>query len=118
MAITSSTFQKVAAQLYDFSRIHAPKVNVTVGFTAAHATLVHEDLSRTYRNGEAKFLQKAINLNIADVDTIVEAELKAGKTMKQAMYKSGEFVLSDAQAIVPVDTGELRDSGFIRVRDA
>ncbi len=118
MAITASNFQKVAAQLYDFSRIHAPKVNVTVGFSAAHATLVHEDLSRSYRNGEAKYLEKAIRYNAANIDSLVEMELRNGKTMSQAMYKAGEFVLADAKGIVPVDTGELRDSGFVRVRDA
>lgn len=36
---------------------------VSVGFTAAYALAVHEDLQATHEVGEAKFLEKAIQRN-------------------------------------------------------
>lgn len=40
---------------------------VLVGYTAAYAPYVHEDLEATHEVGEAKFLEKAIKMNHARI---------------------------------------------------
>jgi hypothetical protein len=46
---------------------------------------------------------------------IVAAEMKNGATLVEAERKAAERLLAVSQTLVPVDTGNLRDSGFIEV---
>jgi hypothetical protein len=46
---------------------------------------------------------------------IVAAEMKNGATLIEAERKAAERLLAVSQTLVPVDTGNLRDSGFIEV---
>lgn len=55
-----------------------PNKTVEVGFTAAYAAPVHEDLEATHTNGEAKFLEKSLSRNIKKVLEDVRKEASVG----------------------------------------
>jgi hypothetical protein len=43
-------------------------------------------------------------------------DVKDGMKIRDAMKKLGETLLAASQELVPVETGELRDSGFVQIR--
>jgi hypothetical protein len=88
---------------------------VSVGFSAPYAVFVHEDLTAFHSNGVAKFLETPMRTMHQELAGIVGAEVRGGATLVEAERKAAERLLVASQAIVPVDSGNLRDSGFVSV---
>jgi hypothetical protein len=88
---------------------------VAVGYRAEYAVAVHEDLTAYHPNGTAKYLETPMRAMHQELAGIVAAEMKNGATLIEAERKAAERLLAVSQTLVPVDTGNLRDSGFIEV---
>lgn len=48
---------------------------------------------------------------------IVAEQMAAGKSLVEAELAAAEFLKVESQAIVPVKTGHLRDSAFVKVEE-
>lgn len=93
-----------------------PTVSLRIGYTAFYALRVHEDLMMNHPNGgEAKFLEKAIRRNNAEITDIVSREIRNGQSLSEALFKAGEMIVAESTKLVPVDTGYLRDSWYIQI---
>ena len=95
----------------------ARRENVTyiVGFTAAYAIYVHEDMTARHAAGtRAKYLEEPARGKQHEMRTIVKEGMRRGLTLSQAILQAALYLLGEAQSIVPVDTGNLRASGFVR----
>jgi uncharacterized protein (DUF1501 family) len=89
---------------------------VSVGFSAPYSVFVHEDLTAYHAGGgQAKYLESPLRAMHQELAGIVAAEMKNGATLVEAERKAAERLLAVSQTLVPVDTGNLRDSGFIEV---
>jgi hypothetical protein len=88
----------------------------TVGFSAPYALYVHEDLSKVHPVGQAKFLEEPARTKALDLATTVNQTLRNGKTIDEALLAAANQLLGFAKALVPVDTGFLRDSGYVNVK--
>lgn len=88
---------------------------LVIGFSAAYAIYVHENLEVVHTNGQAKFLETVLRRNRAYYAKIVADKIRQKKGLKFAMLAAGRAVLRDAQELVPVDTGNLKESGFVQV---
>jgi len=90
---------------------------VVVGFTQNYAIYVHENLEAYHLVGQAKFLeQPARELSQGGVlSRIVVEVMRQGKTMMQGLLLAGLRIQREAQRLVPVDTGALKNSAFTRV---
>jgi hypothetical protein len=89
---------------------------VSVGFSAPYATLVHEDLTAYHAGGgQAKFLEEPLRTMHQELAGIVASEMKGGATLVEAERRAAERLLAMSQTLVPVDTGNLRDSGYVSV---
>jgi hypothetical protein len=94
-------------------------VLAVVGYSAPHAVYVHEigPPDRNYKQGKShKFLERPMR---EEKDTVIEI-LKSGVSgdqvsMRDSLRRAGNHLLKKSKEIVPVDTGELRDSGFVHV---
>lgn len=91
----------------------APRVEV--GYDAPYALYVHEDLSARHAVGAAKFLERPMREGSRDLAALIEARIAAGATLAAALRAAGDELLRRSQALVPVDTGRLRNSGRVRV---
>lgn len=112
------------------------EASVAVGFSAAYALFVHENLEaahgavynekyaediaagRKHSRGEAqqaKFLEQPLRENRSKYAKIIATALKQGKTMAQALLLGGLALQRDSQRITPVDKGFLRASAFTRL---
>lgn len=103
---------------------------VLVGYTAAYALYVHENLEMKLKGqprshgkglywdpqgrGQAKFLEQPARENQTRYAEIVKAKLLEGKTLAQALLVAGLALQRDSQELVPIDTGNLRASAFTR----
>lgn len=110
------------------------KVSVLVGFTAAYALFVHENVEMKGRGqprrkpskgnywdppgrGQAKFLEEPARVLSRELVEIAYKVLKQGKTLLQALLIAGLRLQREAQLRVPVDTGALKASAFTRPDD-
>lgn len=130
------------------------KNKVTIGYTAAYALYVHENLEMKLKGqprdprlranksgrrvnpprnrqvnpqglywdphgiGQSKFIETPMRQHQGNMAKIVENAMRAGSTLLKALILAGMFLLRESQKLVPVDTGNLKASGFIRVNDS
>jgi hypothetical protein len=45
---------------------------------------------------------------------IIETHVKAGGTLREALLAAGHALLDESKRLVPVNTGTLRDSGYVK----
>jgi hypothetical protein len=108
------------------------KVVVAVGFNAAYAIWVHENMemwppgmrlagiprpTKGYYwdpqgRGQPKFLETPARYLRAELAKIVLDYMKAGVPLPKAMFIAGLRLQREAQQLVPVDTGNLKASAF------
>lgn len=88
--------------------------NVEVGYSAYYAVYVHEDLRANHTNGQAKFLEDAVKFFGSDLVLQVENEVRKGTSLDLAVFRAAADLLAASKTIVPVRTGFLRDSGYVR----
>lgn len=107
--------------------------SVIVGFTAAYALWVHENLEMKWKGlprrppgkgyywdpqiAGPKFLENPARdlSNSGELSRILTSVVRSGKTVMQGLLVCGMRILREAQQRVPVDTGVLKASGFVRV---
>ena len=90
-------------------------LSVAVGYTAGYALRVHEDLTAFHRNGQAKFLEQPFRELAKDLWAIIVNAIKAGKTPAQALLLAGLRLQRESQKLVPVKTGNLKNSAYTRL---
>lgn len=88
---------------------------VVVGYTAAYAVYVHEDLEARHPVGQAKFLEQPMRQLAPVLSQMIADALKRGVKLTAALYLAGLKLQAASQALTPVDTGALRASAFTRV---
>jgi len=117
-----------------FSSPNGNHESVIVGYTASYAVYVHENLEMKLKGqprkgaghggnywdppnrGQSKYLEEPAR-NLSNDGTLTELTAKAmqkGATVQEALYVAGLRILRDSQKVVPVDTGNLKASGFCR----
>ncbi len=94
-------------------KVRSAKPQINVGYTAPYAGRIHEDLEMFHTNGQAKYLEQPARQMASELGGIVRLEVTNGVPFDMAIYKAGEALLEASQQLVPVDTGYLRDSGYV-----
>src|SRR5690554_3144864 len=95
------------------SSINDGNLDIVVGYAASHATYVHE-INKNYNYGKQwKYLEtpfKMLQGYFAKV--IIQSYTRTG-SIRVGLKKSAKALYAESQALVPIDTGELKASGFI-----
>lgn len=109
---------KVTAKLREMSLKGRKTMTVSVVYTAPYAVYVHEDLEANHTNGgQAKYLEQPARQLQHEMVSIVRRSIENKNGLEEGLLRSGEFLLRESQPLVPVDTGELRDSGTVTIVD-
>ncbi len=90
------------------------RASVVVGYTQNYALFVHEILDVNHPVGKAMYLTDPFNDMKSIVGKLVQAYMKQGKTIREALLLVGLELQSQSQEEVPVDTGALKGSAFTR----
>lgn len=98
------------------------KDDVQIGFTAAYAIYVHEDLEARHQpphghGGQAKFLEQPAREQQEVLAATVRDALSGGASIPQALMLAGLQLQGMAQDLCPVDTGNLRASAYTKLVD-
>lgn len=89
---------------------------VEVGYSAPYAVYVHEDLKARHPNGgNAKFLSGPAESLLEELGQAARGAMSEGAGRRAALLEAGDLLLGASQQQVPVDTGFLRDSGYVRI---
>lgn len=117
MAVVPDGLAKILSVLRgNLAKIQAAsKTQTIVGFSAPYALSVHEDEEMIHpHGGQAKFLEEPMKLYRKQMSDRIKLEMKNGKTLPEAQLIVANILLEEAKKLVPVDTGFLRDSGFVK----
>lgn len=87
---------------------------VTVGYSAPYAAAVHERLDVHHPIGQAKYLEQPLRTEEKAMRDIVRSRLRARETLKQAHLTAAKHLMKISLQLVPIDTGVLRGSWFIK----
>jgi hypothetical protein len=91
-------------------------VKLSVGYQSEYAIYVHEDLTKNHKPPtQAKFLEEPAKLLRRHMQDFLKAKLRSGMKMEDALLLTGRLLLEASKQLVPVDTGNLRDSGFVEL---
>ncbi len=88
---------------------------VQAGYAAHYAVYVHEDLQAFHPVGKAKYLSDPARRYRSVMGRIAAAVLRRKKSLELATYEMLEYLREKSQDEVPVDTGFLRESWFVRL---
>lgn len=107
--------------------------SVIVGYTAAYALFVHENLEMKLRGvprtngkgmywdpqgrGQSKFLEEPARALKDEYGKIVRDALKRGATLAQALVAAGLRLQRESMLLCPVDTGNLKASAFTKLEE-
>lgn len=112
-------------------------VNLAVGFAAPYHVYVHENLQ--YAHGaaynakyadriqrgldhkrrpqeQAKYLEQPAREMRGQLAALIRNSMKNGGELKEVLMMAGYALMRAAQHLVPIDTGELSNSGFVRLK--
>ena len=106
--------KKLRAFIEGESRKHAKGGRVQVGYSKNYAIWVHELTHLNHKVGQAKFLEQPMRQYHREILDIVARKVGNHRSLDDALFAAGQFLLSKSQEIVPVDTGALKASGFVR----
>ena len=110
---------KVIAALQAKSLKGRKQLTVAVEYTAPYAIYVHEDLAANHPNGgQAKYLEAPARRLRNQMAKIVRKTLKNKHGLENGLREAGQLLLDESRKLVPVDTGFLRDSGQVVIREA
>jgi hypothetical protein len=90
-----------------------PRPQVTVGFTAPYAAVVHENLEAYHAVGQSKYLEQPARQYEHEMARVVADAVRAGGTLAGGELAAGRFLLERSQELTPVKTGALRASGYV-----
>ena len=111
-------FEKIAhnlKQIRENTKRNTP-ITFAIIFTAVYAVYVHDDLEAIHKTGQAKFLEQPLRQYAKEITRRVKELLKQKRTLKQAILEIAQWFLENiVKPLVPVDTGNLRDSAIIKV---
>lgn len=107
---------KLSAKLRAMSLGRGKSAELEVGYSAPYAIYVHEDMEVVHLTGQAKFLSGPFRRYRAAMGRLVVAEMRKKKGLAFALEKAGRYLIELSRPLVPVDTGFLRDSAYVRVK--
>lgn len=87
---------------------------VKVGYSAPYAVPVHERLDVPHPVGQAKFLEQPLRTEQRKMTEIIRSRLMARMSLLDAQMEAAKHLITVSLQLVPVDTGALRDSWFIK----
>lgn len=96
-------------------RKYQRRVSVVVGYKAAYAIHVHEDLNATHVNGQAKFLEQPAREHASELVRVVRTVVRTKGSVEEGLRLAGLRLQRESQLLVPVDTGNLKNSAFTKV---
>lgn len=122
----------VLAGLRKITSRYKTDARIDVGFTAPYAIFIHEfsnpktlgaGVPRPSGIGEywgppqfgPKYLESTLREFGGEARRIIREAVKGGKTVAQGMFYAAQMILRIAKSRVPVEHGELRDSGVAKV---
>lgn len=117
MKISTTGVQAILDDLRWRSKKTAQEGNprMEVGYSADYSMYVHENLAIVHVNGQAKFLEEPLKKLQGELQTMVRDNVHKGMSLRKALQLAGARLLSASQKLVPVRTGYLRSSGYVRV---
>lgn len=114
MAAAVIGLERLILKFKDLSR-KGQSVRLVVGYSAPYATFVHERVDIPHRVGQAKYLETPLRAYMGELGAAVRNAYARGASLADALLAAGRRLLELSQPLVPVRTGYLKGSGFVRV---
>lgn len=109
--------RKMGAILYEMKKmVNKVRQRIHVVYDAPYAVYVHEDLSKSHKVGQAKFLEEAVRRKLEAAQKLMKDLAKKGENLETILISAAELILAESQLLVPVDTGFLKSTGRVALQ--
>lgn len=88
---------------------------VAVGYATNYALIQHENMMFHHNIGQAKYLEQPARQHEKGIANSVRETYKRGATFAQSLIVGGMFLQRMSIPLVPVDSGVLRNSSFVKL---
>lgn len=119
----------LSAKMREMQKTAASRV--VVGYSAPYAMYVHEAVGMVLQglprpsgignywdpNGQAKFLEEPTRLYAKDMGAFICRLMRQRSTLLLALLKAGQILLRESKKLVPVEYGDLKASGYVRIEE-
>ncbi len=114
------TYKVVKALKQHFDKtVGAPDLvlsRMEIGYSAFYSLYVHEDLTKHHPTGQAKFLEQPMRQYGPRMVQMVKDKVGRGRSNYiEALHHAATWLLSKSKELVPVDTGFLKSSGYVKI---
>lgn len=106
--------EKLKEQLASRSLQGRKVLNVQFGYRAQYAVFVHEDPWAFHPIGKWRYLADPLRRGRGQMGKIIKTVLRQKKSLELATWAALEWLREASQEEVPIDTGFLHDSWFVR----
>lgn len=107
--------EKLSQQLRQLSLKGRKTLEVKFGYRAAYAVYVHENPFAFHPVGKWHYLSDPLKRGRAQMGKIAAQELRRKRSLEDAVAAMLEYLREKSQEEVPIDTGFLHDSWFVRL---
>lgn len=105
---------------------------IVVGYSAPYAMFVHEAVGMVLQGlprpsgignywdpsgARAKFLEEPTRLYSKDMGAFICRQMRGGSKLVPALLKAGQMLLRESRKLVPVETGKLKASGYVHIKE-
>lgn len=107
---------KILAKLKGMSLKGMKTMTVSVTYTAPYARYQHENMELNHPNGgQAKYLEQPARELQHEMAAIVRRSVEAKNGLEEGLQRAGELLLRESKPLVPVDSGDLVNSGEVTI---
>lgn len=107
--------EKLKEQLAARSLRGRKTLAVQFGYRAKYAVFVHEDPFAHHPVGKWRYLADPLRRGRGQMGKIMKRELLRKRSLESAVFAALEWLREASQDEVPIDTGFLHDSWFVRL---
>ena len=107
--------EKLLSQFAGRSLKGRKTLNASFGYGAHYAAYVHEDPFAFHPIGKWRYLADPLRRGRGQMGKIVKRVLLQKRSLEMAVWEALEWLREASQDEVPIDTGFLHDSWFVRL---
>jgi len=115
LSVTFRGFDRVVKTLEQRAASTPKRCSVLVGYSMYYAVYVHENMAAHHDNGQAQFLRQPAYEIAHNMRGTINTIYRVSGSLPTALLVAGRMLLAASQPLVPVRTGALKASGYVKM---
>lgn len=114
MSLVVKGIEILIRKLIEKSRKVENEIVIKIGYSQYYAIYVHENLLAYHKVGQAKYLEIPMRNARRDLEKRINERMSTGLSFRSSLLLEAFKIQRESQLLVPIDTGALKASAFVR----